>query len=550
MAAGGSLTMGPQAMEGNLIVSPGNTLKTGYDLTIPGTHVANSVTFSSPQVAFTGRCVTGGAAVSFTVPMPTQTYSVPANNSNWFPSGDQQSSLVYQGSLAVPDLCGGGKISLANGGTFTAQVLATVAVPGDGIHVRWHYSANGTSGSWSGTSAVQPGTVAADLAVSKSDGLSSAVPGTSTTYTIVVTNVGLATATAQTVTDLLPAVLTSGTWLAVASAGATVAPTSGAGDIHAVVTIAPGASVTFTLGADIDPAATGALSNTASVTVSPGESDTANNSSTDTDTLTPVADFGVTKDDGVTTVTPGGSTTYTVIASNNGPSAATGTVSDPVPPGITGFSWTALPGPGAAVADLSGTGSISDAVSIPPGGTVTFTVIAQIDPSASGSVTNTATVAVSPGVTDPNPANDSASDTDSVAAAGSDLSITKDDGTPVLRLADTTSTTYTIVVTNTGPADAPPEPVTDLRPLNTTSMTWMVTGTTGGATFAIASGSGSMFNSVTVPVGGSVTFMVTVFGVFDDGSQHLVNTATVGVPPGDLTPDDNTATDDDFLIGL
>ncbi len=32
----GSLTMGPQAMEGDLKVSPGTTLKAGYDFTVPG----------------------------------------------------------------------------------------------------------------------------------------------------------------------------------------------------------------------------------------------------------------------------------------------------------------------------------------------------------------------------------------------------------------------------------------------------------------------------------------------------------------------------------
>jgi hypothetical protein len=49
-----------------------------------------------------------------------------------------------------------------------------------------------------------------------------------------------------------------------------------------------------------------------------------NNSATDTDTLTPSADLGITKTDGVTTATPGGSVTYTIVASNAGPSACPG----------------------------------------------------------------------------------------------------------------------------------------------------------------------------------------------------------------------------------
>src|SRR5579862_5665285 len=117
-AGSGTLTMGPQSMEGNLVVAPGAVLEAGYDLTIPGSHPAVSVTFSDAQFAFAARCTSGGAPVSLTVAMPDATYAVPAGSSQWFPSGDQHSSLVYQGSIVVPDVCGGGTISLQAGGTF------------------------------------------------------------------------------------------------------------------------------------------------------------------------------------------------------------------------------------------------------------------------------------------------------------------------------------------------------------------------------------------------------------------------------------------------
>jgi hypothetical protein len=53
--------------------------------------------------------------------MPTQSYTS-TNGGNWYPSGDQSSSLVYQGSISVPDVCNGGDVSFQNGGTFTASV--------------------------------------------------------------------------------------------------------------------------------------------------------------------------------------------------------------------------------------------------------------------------------------------------------------------------------------------------------------------------------------------------------------------------------------------
>ena len=44
------------------------------------------------------------------------------------------------------------------------------------------------------------------------------------------------------------------------------------------------------------------------------------------------ADLAITKTDGVNSVMQGGTTTYTIVVSNNGPGAVTGaTVSDPMP---------------------------------------------------------------------------------------------------------------------------------------------------------------------------------------------------------------------------
>ena len=116
------LDMGPQAMEGDLKVSPGTTLTVGYDFTVPGNHASLSLTVSNPRVVFAVACASGAtpSAGTFTVAMPTQIYAV--TSGQWYPSGDQSSPLVYQGSTAVPDLCGGGQLRLNQGGTFTATI--------------------------------------------------------------------------------------------------------------------------------------------------------------------------------------------------------------------------------------------------------------------------------------------------------------------------------------------------------------------------------------------------------------------------------------------
>ena len=96
---------------------------------------------------------------------------------------------------------------------------------------------------------------------------------------------------------------------------------------------------TFTVTATISGSATGTIVNTVTATVPAGTTDPTpgNNTATDTDTVSLVADLAITKTDGSATYTPGNAITYTIVASNNGPSAVTGaTVADVVPGGDRG----------------------------------------------------------------------------------------------------------------------------------------------------------------------------------------------------------------------
>ena len=121
-ACPGSFSMGPQAMDGNLQVTPGTTLQAGYDFTMPGNHSSLTMTVTAAKVTFAVACVSGAgpSASTLTVTLPAQAYQITSDQ--WYPSGDQSSPLVYQGWVTVPDLCGGGKISLTKGGTFTATL--------------------------------------------------------------------------------------------------------------------------------------------------------------------------------------------------------------------------------------------------------------------------------------------------------------------------------------------------------------------------------------------------------------------------------------------
>src|SRR5262245_21934768 len=384
----------------------------------------------------------------------------------------------------------------------------------------------------------------ADLAVTKTDGVTSAVAGGSVTYTITASNAGPSNAPGATVVDVLSSVLT-GTWTC-AGAGGGTCTASGSGNINDTVNLPAVGSVTYTVSAAVDAGASGSLSNTATVSAPGGVTDPApgNNSTTDTDTLLPQADLAVTKTDGVTSAVAGGSVTYTITASNAGPSDASGaTVADALPADLSG-AWTCV-GAGGATCTASGSGDINDTVNLPAGGSVTYTVSAAVAASAAGSLSNTATVGVPVGVPDPAPGNNSATDTDTLLSLA-DLAMTKTDG--VTSAVAGGSVTYTITASNAGPSNASGATVADALPAALTG-TWTCVGAGGGT--CTASGSGNVNDTVDLPAGGSVTYTVSA-AVAASASGSLSNTATVSAPAGatDPTPGNNSATDTDTVSAL
>ncbi|MFN0110263.1 MAG: HYR domain-containing protein, partial [Blastocatellia bacterium] len=255
--------------------------------------------------------------------------------------------------------------------------------------------------------------LSADLQITKTDGVATATPGGSVTYTIVASNSGPDAVTGATVADTFPAVITGATWTCVGAGGGTCTA-NGSGNINDTVNLPSGGSVTYTVTAPISASATGTLSNTATVSSSITDPVPANNSATDTDTLTPMANLAITKTNGVTSVTAGNSVTYTIIASNSGPSNAPGSmVTDLFPPVITGVTWTCV-GAGGATCTANGSGNITDTVNLPVGGLVTYTATGTLSASATGMLINTAVVLTAGGVTDPTPGNNSAMDSDTI----------------------------------------------------------------------------------------------------------------------------------------
>src|SRR6185295_9222255 len=119
-------------------------------------------------------------------------------------------------------------------------------------------------------------------------------------------------------------------------------------------------------------------------------------------------------------------------------------------------------GAGGGTCTAAGAGNINDAVTLPAGGSVTYTASCSISASATGSLANTATVAITGGGTDPNPGNNSSTDTDTLVGS-SDIALAKsvNNASPGL----STNVIFTVTATNNGPSNATGVAVNDLLPV-------------------------------------------------------------------------------------
>lgn len=510
-----------------------------------------SVTACRPAAADLAITKTDGAASS--IPGNPITYTIVASN----PTGDPVASATVADTFpATLTGCtwsctgaGGGtcpangsgninaSVGLPTGSSVTFSATCTIAASATGTLANTATVTSAITDPAPGNnSATDTNTLVptANLGITKTNGATASVPGTNAVYTIVASNPGPSNAPGSTVADTFPAACTSVNWTCVGAGGGTCSGASGSGNISQTVNLPAGGSVTYTATCAISSAATGALANTATVAVAAGVTDPTpgNNSATDSDTLTPTADLSITKTNGTTSVTPGANTTWTIVASNAGPSVAAGTtIADTFPAACTSVNWTCTGAGGASCAAANGSGNINQNVSLPPGGSLSFSATCAISAAATGTLVNTATVTAAAGVTDPTAGNNSATDTDTVVALEADLSVVKTAVGTAFVAGDVVE--YRIVASNAGPGAANGATLTDIFPAGCVSVTWSCSGAGGGT--CPASGSGNIAAAVNLPAGGSVTF-VAQCQTSSGSAGALVNTATVVPPTGVVDP--------------
>jgi uncharacterized repeat protein (TIGR01451 family) len=128
------------------------------------------------------------------------------------------------------------------------------------------------------------------------------------------------------------------------------------------------------------------------------------------------ADLTLSKTDNQITATAGSLITYTIVVTNNGPSAVIGaSVVDVLPANLTDVNWTCT-ATASSSCTASGSVSLSDSsVNLLNGGRATYQVTGRIVLAATGTLSNTATVTVPSGMTDP-VSNNSATDTTEIVS--------------------------------------------------------------------------------------------------------------------------------------
>ncbi len=293
-----------------------------------------------------------------------------------------------------------------------------------------------------------------DLQVSNSDGRLTASPGDSLTYQLAVANVGPSDAVGVQVDDLFPGQVESVTWTCLATGGAQCAA-SGSGPIGESVALPAASSATFTAVAQLRSDAAGTVSNTLRATVAAGTTElhSADNSATDTTVLEAEAELSIELSDGVTSAVAGGSLTYQLLVHNAGPADADHSlVTSALTQHLVNVQWTCLAAGGATCAS-DGDGPLAERVDLPAGGSLTFSLTGSLASQATGTLSSSATVTAADGVTDPQGANNTAADVDTVLRSEADLSLMLDDGTDTA--IPGLSTVYQLRLDNLGPSDAP-----------------------------------------------------------------------------------------------
>ncbi len=381
------------------------------------------------------------------------------------------------------------------------------------------------------------------LTLDKTDGITTSRPGDLLTYTLTITNPSGLDATGVVVTDTLPVSTTyigGGDWQPAGDGATYIYPLGG---------LAAGQTATLSITARLSeavPPSLNTITNTAQVADDGTQGLQARALDHDVNQVIVPPDLVITKTNGVTTVVPGQTVTYTLTIANAGERHATGVVVTDTLPSLTDFVTATQP-----FDHLNGVVTWGP-FDLAAGAGTTRTISARLLdapwPAGVRVITNTAVVADDGTYgRDLDPADNTASDVD-VVGVGPDLVIFKDDGEPSALLDEVSF--YVISYMNKGNQGAKGVLITETVPAETTfepglsTSGWQQVGATDSYTLAVG--------TLAPNAAGVAVFAVRVNPTLSAGVtaiENLVAIADDGTSGADLNPDNNTDTDVNAVSG-
>jgi uncharacterized repeat protein (TIGR01451 family) len=377
-----------------------------------------------------------------------------------------------------------------------------------------------------------------DLQMVKNVSAAAVTPGTNFTYTLQVTNNGPSTAVNVRTTDPLPAQST----FVSSAAGCTAAGQMVSCPVLPTLTV--GGTQTFDIVVQLNPTYTGNGADIInSATVASDTSDPQPQNNANPAGAPPVgpagADVTVVKTVSTGPVNPGQTFTYTLLVSNQGPSAAADVVvTDPLPVGVAFVSSPA----GCTAAGQNVT--CPTIATLNPGGSVSYQLVALLDANYTGDGSDLPNVAsVASPTRDPTPGNNTSPPvTPAVGAGSAELSVTKTVMSP--SVSPGLNFIYRIVVANGGPSTARTLQIADTLPgpLRFVSSPSACT----------AAGQVVTCTQPTLAVGVSATFdlLVQLDQAYAGNGSDLQNTATATSSTADSNTANNTSSTGPLTIGV